>query len=118
MQCAPMDKTGAPLAPYDGWMGNVPHPLRTYLLELQKSVQGVQQQLTGKLDRPHKNFAAGNIWAGPTADRWGTRLSDQRTSYNTELNRLGNEVAERLAKTPATCTEEEATDWKRRLGLA
>ncbi|WP_405061672.1 hypothetical protein OG474_08470 [Kribbella sp. NBC_01505] len=99
-------------------MGNVPHPLATYLVDLQKSVQEAQRQMQGKLDRPHQNFAEGKVWAGPAADRWGTRLSDQRRSYNTELSKLGNEVAERLAKTPPTCTEDEATDWKRRLGLA
>ena len=99
-------------------MGTVPHPLREYLLELQSSVRDVQERLAGQLDRPHRNFAAGNVWSGPTAESWGTRLSDQRTTYDIELGKLDCEVADRLAATPPTCSEEEAQEWKRRLGRA
>ncbi|GAA1601980.1 hypothetical protein GCM10009804_68100 [Kribbella hippodromi] len=99
-------------------MGTVPHPLRAYLLKVQSSVRSVQERLTGQLDRPHQNFAAGNVWSGPTAESWGTQLSSQRTTYNLALANLGAEVADRLAATPLTCSEEEAQLWQRRLGNA
>jgi hypothetical protein len=96
-------------------MGNVPHPLHTYLLDLQKSLREVEQKLTGKLDRPGNNFAAGNVWVGPTAEAWGTQLSAKRSSYNSELTKLDGELSAKLASTPATCTAEEALEWNRRL---
>jgi hypothetical protein len=96
-------------------MGNVPHPLHAYLTDLQKTVREVQRKLAGKLDRPGNNFAAGNVWAGPTAEAWGRQLSATRSSYNSELNKLDDEIGAKLATTPATCTPDEAQIWKRRL---
>jgi hypothetical protein len=94
---------------------SVPHPLHTYLVDLQKSVRAVQQRLAGKMDRPANEFAAGNVWLGPTADAWGQQLSKHRTSYKAELARLEAVVRAKLATTPATCTAEESQTWKRRL---
>jgi hypothetical protein len=93
----------------------VPHPLHVYLVNLQKSVREVQQKLSGKLDRPGNNFAAGNVWVGPTAESWGTQLSTKRSSYKSELGKLEAVVSAKLATTPATCTAEEAQSWERRL---
>jgi hypothetical protein len=97
-------------------MGNVPHPLHAYLVDLQKSVSEVQRKLSGKLDRPSANFAAGNVWAGPTAEAWGHQLSAKHSSYNNELGKLDDELRAKIATTPATCTAEEAQVWNRRLG--
>jgi hypothetical protein len=94
---------------------SVPHPLHTYLVNLQKSVRAVQQKVAGKLDRPGNNFAAGNVWLGPTADSWGTTFSSQRVSYKNELARLEAVVSAKLAATPVKCTVEEAQRWERRL---
>jgi hypothetical protein len=94
---------------------SVPHPLHTYLVDLQKSVRAVQQRLAGKMDRPTKEFAAGNIWLGPTADAWGLQLSKNRSTYKAELARLEGVVSAKLATTPATCTSEESQTWERRL---
>jgi len=98
--------------------GEVPHPLHAYLIDLQKSVREVQHKLSGKLDRPGNNFAAGNVWVGPTAKTWGTQLSTKHTSYKNELGKLDDALSAKLATTPAKCTAEEAQQWKRRLGLA
>lgn len=102
-------------APYDVFMGNVPNPLYEYLRELQSVVRDKQDQLKGKLDRPLANFATGNVWSGPTAERWGDRLHEQRGIYNAQLQMLEAVVSDRLASTPPTCDEAEALSWKRRL---
>jgi hypothetical protein len=94
---------------------SVPHPLHTYLVNLQKSVRAVQQKMAGKLDRPGNNFAAGNVWLGPTADSWGTKFSGKRVSYKNELARLEAVVSAKLAATPVKCTVEEAQRWERSL---
>lgn len=99
-------------------MGNVPHPLHAYLTDLQKTVREVQRKLAGKLDRPSNNFAAGNVWAGPTAKTWGLQLTAKRAMYVSELNKLDDEVTAKLATTPKTCPEEELLSWKIRLGNA
>lgn len=93
----------------------VPHPLHTYLLTLQKSVRAVQQKMAGKLDRPGNNFAAGNVWLGPTADSWGTQLSAKRVGYKNDLAKLDAVVSAKLAATPVKCTVEEAQRWERLL---
>lgn len=93
----------------------VPHPLHLYLLNLQKTVRAAQYKMAAKLDRPDANFAAGNVWVGPTADSWGAQLKLKRTSYRSELARLDAVVSARLAATPPTCSADEAEKWKRRL---
>jgi hypothetical protein len=93
----------------------VPHPLHTYLVNLQRSVRAVQQKMSGKLDRPATNFAAGNVWVGPTADSWGTQLNLKHLAYKNDLARLDAVVSAKLATTPATCTPDEAQVWERRL---
>jgi hypothetical protein len=99
-------------------MENVPHPLHAYLTSLQKKVRAAQLKLAGKLDRPSNNFAAGNVWAGPTARTWGQQLSAKRSTYNSELNKIYDELNAKLATTPTHCTVLEAEDWKRRLADA
>jgi hypothetical protein len=94
---------------------DVPHPLHAYLVELQKSVREVQQKLSGKLDRPGNNFATGNVWVGPTAESWGTQLSNKHSTYKSELGRLDDALTAKLATTPQTCTAEEAQRWNSRL---
>jgi hypothetical protein len=99
-------------------MENVPHPLHAYLIDMQKKVRAVQVKLAGKLDRPSNNFAAGKVWAGPRARAWGQQLSAKRSSYNSELNKIYDELSAKLATTPAQCTVAEAEVWKKRLADA
>lgn len=94
---------------------SVPHPLYSYLVNLQRSVHAAQHKMTGKLDRPTANFAAGNVWIGPTADAWGAQLKSKHFSYKAELARLDAVVAAKLSTTPTTCTIDEAAKWERQL---
>jgi hypothetical protein len=92
-------------------VAEVTNPEYTYLTNLQSRVQRIQGELSKKLDNPTSNMAGGKVWTSPTAKEWSGRLSDQCKAYNGALNSLGDEIGDKLARTPKTCSEAEARQW-------
>jgi hypothetical protein len=89
-------------------VAEVTNPLHTYLTQLQGRVQKVQDELGKKLDNPANNMASGKVWTSAAAKTWGARLGEQHRAYNDALNGLDDELSGMLARTPKTCSPQEA----------
>jgi hypothetical protein len=93
---------------YAARVAEVTNPLHTYLTQLQVRVHKVQDELGKKLDNPSGNMASGKVWTSTTAKTWGTRLGEQHRAYNDALNGLDDELSSLLARTPKTCSPQDA----------
>jgi hypothetical protein len=97
-------------------VADVTNPLHTFLTRLLTRVHQVQDDLGKKMDKPAGNMASGKVWTSTTAKEWGGRLNDQCRAYNTGLSGLSEELSAMLARTPKTCSEAEAKQWRIELG--
>jgi leucyl aminopeptidase (aminopeptidase T) len=98
-------------------VAEVTNPLHTFLTNLLARVHKVQDELSKKMDKPTGNMASGKVWTSPTAKDWGGRLTDQCTAYNSGVGGLSEELAAMLSRTPKTCSEGEAKQWRIELGM-
>ncbi|WP_405062857.1 hypothetical protein OG474_14800 [Kribbella sp. NBC_01505] len=96
--------------------GNVPHPLHAYLTSLLKRVGTVQTRLTNKQLKPTTAISNGSAWVSPAATAWTGEFTPRSTKYVSGVQRLNDDLEALLRRTPTTCSAEEATRWRAKLG--
>ncbi|TCC37477.1 hypothetical protein E0H75_40790 [Kribbella capetownensis] len=96
--------------------GSVPHPLHAYLTTLLKRVGTIQTRLQNKQQKPATAISDGTAWVSTAATLWAGEFTPRSTTYITGVGSLDDDLQDLLRRTPATCTEDEATRWRAKLG--
>ncbi|MEV0581790.1 hypothetical protein [Nonomuraea sp. NPDC050310] len=96
-------------------MADVDNPKWEYLKALLDKVQGIQNAMEKKLNKPATAMDSGKVWTSKTATDWKGKLHDKVKAYNTAVGALDDELAAMLAATPRKCSPEEAERWRRQV---
>lgn len=96
--------------------GDVPHPLHTYVDRLLTQLRAKQTRLHNKQLRPAQAISEGTAWVSTAATTWTGEFTPRTATYVAANRSLDDDLAGLLRRTPATCTTEEATRWRAKLG--
>ncbi|WP_283133566.1 hypothetical protein [Rhizohabitans arisaemae] len=93
----------------------VENPLHVNLIRLRARLVEEAETLRGALGKAESDMGGGQVWVGPSADRWKDELGGRRAQLKRAVERLLGDVDEALARHPAMVPAHQAELIRRRL---
>ena len=91
----------------------VPNPEYRDLLELRDQIKQAMPGIRSALDQPAADLGGGTVWTGPVAEAFSQEVTGRKQRLATLVATLLAGVEARLRTTPADCTRDEVTSYRR-----
>ncbi|WP_449062203.1 hypothetical protein [Planomonospora algeriensis] len=86
----------------------VPNPLHVRLTELLAEAEERGREIRRAYERPVGTMRTGQVWTGPTADKWIDGLEERHHRLASLVRQVAGAIEEELRRHPAMVTEAEA----------